>query len=383
MKRIDDFIDFFLHEKGETVQINGASCAALLCATASGSAYYTDDRIIRTKQAIATGDVVTWQEKAWLIISQVTKETHSYKAKMRQCNHETKFILDDWLYSFETILDVGTFGVSEGEIISIVDGRLNCTLRQNALSDMITLNQRFIASKSAWEITGIDRTHTGLLTLYGERDVFVDGDDRENEIANADTLPDWHIVMSEETFSVTQGATHQLTADLYKGTAIEEATLQWHSSDESIATVSADGLVTGIALGTVTITATWTKHPSITASSDGEVEEHAPDIITYRFYSMYVDGTGKSYTDFGVIDGSTRVMGIEKYLNGVLTTNDTYTFTLTPNGASASHYDYTVIDGASVSIHCRNYDPNAMTLSGVSNQSGTSLQVSVTLNGFM
>ncbi len=382
MKKIDDFIDFFLHEKGETVQINGVSRVALFTGTSSGTAYYTDDLVIRTKQALSTGDTVTHQEKSWLIISQVTKEKNSYQGRLRQCNHVTKFILDDWLYAFPSILAVSTFGIRQGEVIQLVDGMLSCLLTDNVVTELIHVNQRFIASKSAWMITGIDRTHTGVLILYADRDAFVEGDDQENEIANASTLPDWHVEMGAETFTVELGGTYQLIANLYKGATIEEATILWHSSDETVATVSADGVVTGVSLGTVIITAAWAEHTDISASSDGEVEEQAPEVITYKFYSMDENGSNKSYTNFDVEQYSTRVMGIEKYLNGVLTTNDTYAFTLTPNGAYSGNYTYTVVNSVSISIQCWAYDSHIMTLAGVSNQNSERLEVSVRLNGY-
>lgn len=382
MKRIDDRFAFFLHEKGEAVQINGVSRTAVITEAPRGADYYFNDCYIRTGEVIHTGDVVTRQARKWLVISQVDEDRHSFQAKMRLCNHLTKFVLEDWAYGFESILDVGIFGISQGRIIPIVDGSLTCELQANALTKQIYINQRFLASDSAWVITGIDKTRPGIFILHADRTVFVTGDDEANEIANADRIPDWHIVMSDTAFDVEPDGTYQLAAHLYKTDVVEPAALLWQSSDEGVATVSGTGLVTGVALGTATITAIWAKHPAITASSEATVAEAAPPVTTYRFYSSDGSGANKSYINFDVTQYSSRIMGIEKLINGEPVTNDTYAFVLTPNGVSPSAYTYTVVNGYSVKIECWAYAANAMTLKGTSNQSGEMLQVAVRLSSW-
>lgn len=53
-------------------------------------------------------------------------------------------------------------------------------------------------------------------------------------------------------------------------------TVTWSSSDEEIATVDATGKVTGIGIGTATITATVVANPDLTATYDIEVTEFVP-----------------------------------------------------------------------------------------------------------
>lgn len=66
------------------------------------------------------------------------------------------------------------------------------------------------------------------------------------------------VVVSPATVSVLPGATTQLTATLSdaNGKPLSGRTVTWSSSDQSKATVSQTGLVTGVAYGQVTITAT-------------------------------------------------------------------------------------------------------------------------------
>ena len=67
------------------------------------------------------------------------------------------------------------------------------------------------------------------------------------------------VAVDPETASLTsEGETLQLTATVYdrNDTAIPEAAVAWSSSDETVASVSATGLVTALASGTTRITAT-------------------------------------------------------------------------------------------------------------------------------
>lgn len=65
------------------------------------------------------------------------------------------------------------------------------------------------------------------------------------------------VTMTPATSTIATGATRQLTANLAPADATDKSGT-WSSSDETKATVSASGLVTGVAAGTATITFTTT-----------------------------------------------------------------------------------------------------------------------------
>ena len=85
MNKIDDMIDFFLYEKGESIKINGTDEAALIVDAADKLTYY-DDKIIRCKCQIRTGDIVEYNNLKYMIISQIDREENSYRARMRKCS---------------------------------------------------------------------------------------------------------------------------------------------------------------------------------------------------------------------------------------------------------------------------------------------------------
>ena len=383
MKSIDNFIDFFLHEMGTSVLINGVSRTALLTDAPKGGLYYFNDLYIRTKEAVSTGDIVTHLGSDWLMLSQVAADPNSYQGRIRKCNHLTKFILEDWLYSFPSVIEMERLSIGSSGTLQIAEGSLVCTLRADEVTNSIAINQRFIASDAPWKVIGVDKTNPGLMILNTERALIASGDDMENEIANADTLPVWSIALQSAVETVPLDDDLTVTAVLYRNeTAQESPSFLWSSADSSIASV-ADGVITGVAEGNTTITVRWTEHPSVLLTFPITVEENIPDVISYRFYCIPGDGSGKTYSNFDIFQGDTNIYGVEKYINDVLAeTNDTYAFTFTPNGATSANYTYTVLTDTTVSIYNKlKYLTHTCTLSATSNQTSQSLQISILLKG--
>ena len=74
------------------------------------------------------------------------------------------------------------------------------------------------------------------------------------------------IQLSQKSLTLRPGETAQLEATITPEDAVTSA-LHWTSSDESVATVDQNGLVTALKEGTVTITAASTDGSQVTASA--------------------------------------------------------------------------------------------------------------------
>ena len=108
------------------------------------------------------------------------------------------------------------------------------------------------------------------------------------------------ITLNETSANLTTGSTLALVATVAPDDAVDKA-LTWTSSDNTVATVNAQGVVTALAAGTVTITATANAAPSVTATCTVTVANAAAP----AFYSEIADG------DFYIVNAATG-----KYLGG-------------------------------------------------------------------
>lgn len=84
------------------------------------------------------------------------------------------------------------------------------------MSEQIYVNQRFIASHTAWVVVGIDFTKTGLVLLEAQKSNPMSDDDFVNEIANKNSIPLWTLSVLEATREIKIGGSLQYTPQLKK-----------------------------------------------------------------------------------------------------------------------------------------------------------------------
>ena len=99
--------------------------------------------------------------------------------------------------------------------------------------------------------------------------------------------------------SVEQGQTTQLSLVTYPTSAPATGEVEWSSNNEAIATVSSTGLVTGVAQGTVTITATYSEESVIVAIATKSID------VTLTPVAMPAGGLSFTYDSLGIADNAT------------------------------------------------------------------------------
>lgn len=380
MNKIDKLWDFFKFEKGESITINGVQNSAIISDASEKPSYY-DDKYIRTDEQLETGDVIEYQNKKWFVISQEDKNEKSYKAKMRRSNYKVKVVLDEVLHEFDSIIESIGVLVDDGKYIDTVAGKITVTIPTEVFSNKIDVNKRFIKLGYAWKVVGVDRSQNGLNIIHAEKDLIAADDDMENEIANKNSIAIWSISVADTNRKINVDSDYTYTATVMKnGTEYTGANLIWESSDLNFATVS-NGIVHGVSIGFVTISVYMEVNPSVRLDLDIEIAERIPDVITYKMYKAELDGTGKDYTNFSIFQGDTMLFGMERYVNGVLGVNDTYTFSLNPNGVPSSNYVYTVLNENSVKIQNKSMSTPKLILTATSNQSGQAVTQNIQLRG--
>ena len=109
-------------------------------------------------------------------------------------------------------------------------------------------------------------TYSGTLDAEGSLTLSASGGGAETQTVSFDITKTAFTTTPASTGSVGVGKTLSLTAVLNSG-----GTINWTSDDDSVATVSSAGVVTGVAAGSTTITATSADDSTVSAECDVEV----------------------------------------------------------------------------------------------------------------
>lgn len=210
---------------------------------------------------------------------------------------------------------------SEDDITSIAKGQ---TLQLSAVVSPVSADSRVTWASSETAVATVDET--GLVTAVGAGTTVITASSATEGVNGTFTLNVTEEAVAPESISLRSekdtvyiGKTLEISVELNPVTA--DPGLTWTSSDETKATV-VDGVVTGVAEGTVTITAASLKNPEISGTITLTVAE-APVIesVSYDFTSipsgsneLTADGL-KQYFDDKVQNGEsivTEVTAISK-----------------------------------------------------------------------
>ena len=114
------------------------------------------------------------------------------------------------------------------------------------------------------------------------------------------------VELSDETLNLIKGASYRLTAEV-SPFGVQPDTVTWTSDDAEVATVSEDGLVTAVGIGSAVITATSVKDPAASASCEVTVET-----IHSTIYGALQDeeGNGKFFS-WNFADAATWTAGAD------------------------------------------------------------------------
>ncbi|OPZ94084.1 MAG: Bacterial Ig-like domain (group 2) [Firmicutes bacterium ADurb.Bin419] len=271
MQDIDEMIDFFLYEKGEYIKINGVDQIGIIMDAVDKLTYY-DDKIIRCKCQIKTGDIVEYNNLKYIIISQIDKEENSFKARIRKCSYRIAFNWSGNIKWFDCIEESKVFDVSTGTYISVASGNIYITVQYNADTRNIALNNRFYVTNQPFKITGIDKSQEGLIKFNCALDsISTSYDDVENNIADRWRYETGHTytltINNGDTANVLVKNVFQLNVSATdNGSAIANPVITYTSSDPNVVSVDNTGKVMGISLGQALITAKLTYHDTISDS---------------------------------------------------------------------------------------------------------------------
>ncbi len=301
MQDIDGMIDFFLLEKGEIIMVNGTEQLALIIDAVDKLTYY-DDKIIRCKGQILTGDIVEYNGFKYLVISQIDKNEQTFRARIRECSYEIAFNWYGSIKWFDCIEESKVFDVSIGNYIALPTGNINIFLHNDADSRSISLGQRFYVTNQPFEVNGIDKSQNGIIKLYCSLDSISSYDDVENNIADRWKYETVHTyvlkINNGQTANVLINDILPLNAMVTdNGTILENPAITFISSDSNYVSVDNSGKVMGITPGQALITAKLTYHDAVTDSiTITTIENIAHNYsITITGSTTIIFGSSQSY----------------------------------------------------------------------------------------
>lgn len=258
---------------------------------------------------VRPGTLVMYGYGVYLALNRETVENDVYyKSTLVKCNgvynENCGAVMNIPFYS-----DNMKSSVSVGNgTITMLNGNIEIITEENSLSKKIKIDQKFNEFGRTFNVCNL-YSMDGILHIIAE------------VYSNMTPSYTYSIVIDgTPTTSLKTGETVQLTATTYMGETISTgATLDWTSSDNTIATVDGTGLVTCVSEGTAIITCTW-------------VEQDIKETVSINVSdsSEPVTPTGNTYT----ISGNTNLK------NGF---SRTYTLTITDssgNDITSSQNDY-------------------------------------------
>lgn len=264
------------------------------------------------------------------------------------------------------------------EYSATIDGYQHVIMQLNEVTKKITNNTRIILGKSAFGIYGVSDFPEEFTGDLNSCHIFradlrlqetIEADDLVNHVADGKHFKfNIHIGASD---TMRQGGTQKLTVDAYRNNiAVQSSedtplTYLWSSSDENVATVDEDGIVTANGEGYCQITCTLQQNASVTDVCWINVLDSSEPYIDF---TSPVPDTIKAFTSLDI----TAIY----FENGHPTVN-VVEWTLTR--ADENSYSYTV-SGNTVSV--MTYAPSTSPLEVYATYSGVTAVKKIQIIGY-
>lgn len=228
---------------------------------------------------IPVGAYVETMGSYWMVVNPGNMSSPTTNAVIARCRAHWTFYDDYGNIQWEPlVIDRRTMLSNRNESpenLVLMEGYFNVKCQKNANTVKLRDNQRMILGSYAYHITGFtdffeeftgDDESAHVINLTVRREEPEEHDDLVNHIADG-LLYTWSAEITGSGSVLVDGET-TLTADMLmngKGYSDRELpmTWSWSSSDESVATVNADGIVRGISEGSAVITANLAENPDL------------------------------------------------------------------------------------------------------------------------
>ena len=320
----------------------------------------------RDIEYVMPGSKIVTVGSTWLVVNPANVSGSDGAAVVRRCNAVWNY-LDYYgnVQSEPMVVENSRANANDSDnqqSLLISKGYFNVITQYNDATRQIDTNTRFILGTAAYRVTGYSDFETEFTGNYSSvrtlsftiryEEPNDEIDDMVNHVAGGKNF-DWNVSVAGQS-SIIMGATAQFTAQSARnGVPVASTPLFpigyiWDTSDENVATVENTGIVTAVAEGTATITATLMQNPNFSASLDISVTASQDGVS----FTSSVPETIGAYMGC-LITAAYFVDGAEQA--------DALTWEVT--GGDETAYSYLVsTDGKSVSIDCFGYSETPITV---------------------
>ena len=240
---------------------------------------------------IPAGAYIETMGSMWMVVNPGNMSSATTNAVVTRCRAQWRFYDAYGNIQWEPlIVDRATMLSNRNESpenLVMMEGYFNIKCQKNSNTVKLIDNARLILGNYAYHITGftdffeeftgdLDSAH--IITITARREEPEEHDDLENKIADG-LMYSWDAVFDSPSVSVPKDGTAVYTPQmLLNGVVVEPdeenpQTWTFTSSDESIATIDEDGVVTGVSDGGAWIKATLDQNPNLSANFYVTVEE--------------------------------------------------------------------------------------------------------------
>ena len=231
-------------------------------------------------EPLGIGSVIVMKGQPYVIISD--KDFDESNAVYSAIAQKTNVTIN----GIPFVVDTATYGEAQGSIFTQVDGDVIIYTGYNTIANKIKVNDYINSFGNAYQVSN---------KFVKENIIYI-------HLKQTTTTPDhYEIVYNGVTsFDIKESTTYQLSYSVTNnGNPVYKPTITYSSSDETVATVDSNGLMTMLKEGTVNITATAysasvTTTMTIANSSTPSVD-YTMQIVASS-YSIRVGGSYKSLT---------------------------------------------------------------------------------------
>ena len=301
-------------------------------------------------EPIGIGSVIVMKGQPYVIISD--KDFDESNAVYSAIAQKTNVTIN----GIPFVVDTATYGESQGTIFTQVDGDVIIYTGFNTITNKIKVNNNINAFGNSYQVSN---------RFVKENILYV-------HLKQTTTVPDNYKITYNglTSFDINDGTTYQLSYTVTNnGNVVENPTITYSSSDETIATVDSNGLMTMLKEGSVDITARYSDASVTTTMTIANSSTPSVDYRMDIYSSVYELKVGGSYrgievkyynsegTDItsDIIANKTREDYVwSAWCEGVDLTNDT-SFVKWVNGSTVNQKRIKLLDD-------RNYLGKTMTI---------------------